>query len=352
MATINRFIVHELIKNTEPDMAKVLLRLDNPLVLKLADDVVNVYKKKTAVMWGKFKNNGAFPLELQKLNKTDVSDAEFISLTDFVMQQLVLSMEHTSGTGGYICFIEYSSMKTHRLLVAMIKNTDGVKLTNLVPEEDIHVDISKLYQAIDINVLAYFASIGEGDVESYLGFISKQGEPSGYFNEAFSSTDNITPNKAVAKAPQALKAFLGQHTEDKAVLKSAHDTLVKYLSDSVGKKASLGKINDIANAHLPEGSADNAKDGFIEFAKSDAWQIPEYFQPPKGAVGRLAKITFTTDDISLNFNRNLLGVTGKESDKQKPVLYNPANDEVVLNKLTPEFIQLMKSELNIKDEPA
>ncbi|REL31415.1 nucleoid-associated protein [Thalassotalea euphylliae] len=204
MAKITNFIIHELIKHQNSDIAKSVLDLSDPLVMSLAEDILNIYRNKVNVIWGKFQSSGQFPRLLADYNDAYHQEG-FYEVSTKAMDLLSDAISTTSGTGGYICFIEYQSKGDNRLLVAMIKNTDGIKLTNLKPEQEIHVDLSKLYQALDINVSYYLNNLGKTELKkSYIGFISKRGEPSGYFQLAFSCTDNITPSKAVKASPAAV----------------------------------------------------------------------------------------------------------------------------------------------------
>ncbi|GGI70200.1 hypothetical protein GCM10007978_05180 [Shewanella hanedai] len=344
---VSHFIIHELIKNQDPSMAPNLLDLEDPIVLGLAQDIADVYIKKTSVMWGKFRQGGAFPTELISYTESDSSDDQFTLLTSNSMTRLASNMSGTSGTGGYICFIEYNYRGCNRLLIAMIKNTKGVKLTDLIPQLNVHVDISKLYQALEVNVNNYQSSIGATSViQSYLGFISKKGEPSDYFQSAFSCTDNVTPTVAVKKSPKALEAYLKQYTDSASTLKSADTMLVNYFKDNLGSVVTLQRINEIANAFLPEDVADEARDGFLEFAKTEDWQLPDHFNAVKGAVESMSRISFSSANVSVNFDRQSLGVTTCEADEHKPILFDPNGDKLILKDLSREFIQAIEQELN------
>ena len=280
MASINvkRFIIHELIKDKSPDKASELLDLSEDIVSNLAVNLISIYTKKTTVIWGRFNEGEQFPKKLLKHIQKD-DDTEFVNLTRSSMDDLAVNMSGTSGTGGYICFVEYESKNRTRMLVSMVKNTEGVRLNNLKPETDIHVDTSKLHQAIDISLTGYNDSFGKADlVENYLGFVSKKGEPIGYFQNSFSCNPSVTPVMAVNKSLAAVCEYLSEHTSDDSILKSAHRKVLDYYKENSGKTVSLRKINDIVNAHLPE-DKEEARDGFLEFSKKDEWQLPDHLMP-------------------------------------------------------------------------
>ncbi|TOH25536.1 nucleoid-associated protein, partial [Vibrio parahaemolyticus] len=228
MASIKRFVIHELFKDKNPDVASEILNLENDVILKLAKDLVKIKDNRTAVLWGQFKGNGDFPLKLKELD-IDQTDEErnktFLELTEKTMNSLYEEIVHTNSKGGYICFIEYKSFHDHRLMAAMITNTSGIKLTNLKPTSEVHVDLSKLHQAVDINMTGYFKSLNDEYSKNYLSFIGK-GKHTDYFTSAFDCINKITPAKAVNKAPVVLKDFLSQFNVDNITQKNARAQLV------------------------------------------------------------------------------------------------------------------------------
>jgi nucleoid-associated protein len=340
VATISRFVIHELFKEKKPDIATELLDLENEIISDLSKNLLKVKDSKTAVLWGQFKGNGDFPLKLKELNTKltkDVRNAKFLELTSSTMDSLYKEIVHTNSKGGYICFIEYESYKDTRVMAAMITNTAGIKLTKLKPTTEIHVDLSKLHQAVDINASGYFKSLITDYNKNYLSFIGK-GKHTDYFTDAFNCINKITPAKAVSKAPEVLKDFLGQFDVDNATQKSARSQLVKYLSDNIGEEVFLSKIDEIAVAHLPAKCTDEEKESFIEFSKQDKYEMPASFHARKESVDKLAKIYYATDSFNLNFDQENIGLVGKKEDSNKPILFNPNNDDIIINgqMITPE----------------
>lgn len=340
MSLIKRFVIHELFKDKKPDVAKEILNLKNEIISNLAKDLVKIKDQRTAVLWGQFKGNGDFPAKLKVLD--DDQDGEkrnkdFLDLTEHTMNALYEEIVHTNSKGGYICFIEYTSNQYNRLMAAMITNTAGIKLTNLKPTSEVHVDLSKLHQAVDINITGYLKSL-EGDYKkNYLSFIGK-GKHTDYFTSAFDCINKITPAKAVNKSPVVLKAFLSQFKVDNTTQKNARAQLVKYLTDNVGKEVYLTKIEEIAVSHLPDSCTDDEKKSFIAFSKQDQYEMPATFEARKSNVEKLAKIYYSTDSFSLNFDLENIGLVGVDADSNKPILFNKDNDDVIIKgrMITPE----------------
>ncbi|MDF5574803.1 nucleoid-associated protein [Vibrio parahaemolyticus] len=340
MASIKRFVIHELFKDKNPDVASEILNLENDVILKLAKDLVKIKDNRTAVLWRQFKGNGDFPLKLKELD-IDQTDEErnktFLELTEKTMNSLYEEIVHTNSKGGYICFIEYKSFHDHRLMAAMITNTSGIKLTNLKPTSEVHVDLSKLHQAVDINMTGYFKSLNDEYSKNYLSFIGK-GKHTDYFTSAFDCINKITPAKAVNKAPVVLKDFLSQFNVDNITQKNARAQLVKYLTDNIGKEVHLSKIEEIAVSHLPDSCTEEEKQSFIAFSKQDKYEMPATFEARKNNVDKLAKIYYSTESFSLNFDLEIIGLVGVEADSNKPILYNKDNDDIIIKgrMITPE----------------
>ncbi|HHX8511843.1 TPA: nucleoid-associated protein [Vibrio diabolicus] len=340
MASIKRFVIHELFKDKNPDVASEILNLENDVILKLAKDLVKIKDNRTAVLWGQFKGNGDFPLKLKELD-IDQTDEErnktFLELTEKIMNSLYEEIVHTNSKGGYICFIEYKSFHDHRLMAAMITNTSGIKLTNLKPTSEVHVDLSKLHQAVDINMTGYFKSLNDEYSKNYLSFIGK-GKHTDYFTSAFDCINKITPAKAVNKAPVVLKDFLSQFNVDNIAQKNARAQLVKYLTDNIGKEVHLSKIEEIAVSHLPDSCTEEEKQSFIAFSKQDKYEMPATFEARKNNVDKLAKIYYSTESFSLNFDLEIIGLVGVEADSNKPILFNKDNDDIIIKgrMITPE----------------
>ncbi|MCC3798827.1 nucleoid-associated protein, partial [Vibrio parahaemolyticus] len=194
-----------------------------------------------------------------------------------------------------------------------------------------------LHQAVDINMTGYFKSLNDEYSKNYLSFIGK-GKHTDYFTSAFDCINKITPAKAVNKAPVVLKDFLSQFNVDNITQKNARAQLVKYLTDNIGKEVHLSKIEEIAVSHLPDSCTEEEKQSFIAFSKQDKYEMPATFEARKNNVDKLAKIYYSTESFSLNFDLEIIGLVGVEADSNKPILFNKDNDDIIIKgrMITPE----------------
>ncbi|AVI66514.1 nucleoid-associated protein [Shewanella sp. WE21] len=360
MPVIKRFVIHELFKEKEPDIAKVLLNLSVEIIKNLALDLVKIKDGKTAVLWGKFKGNGDFPAKLIELkNQVPESgkDAKFKELTKLAMKSLYGEIVHTNSKGGYICFIEYESYKSSRFMAAMITNTSGIKLKKLKPTSDIHVDLSKLHQAVDINISAFLDALEKPEAgvdvleKNYLSFIGK-GKYTDYFTKAFDCVNGTTPARAVVKSVILLKDFLVEHNADSVAQKEARSQWVRYLSENSNEEVYLTKLEEIAISHLPSICSDEDKDSFILFSKQDKYEMPASFLARKESVEKLARIYYTTDSFNFNFDFENIGLLGCASDTNKPILFDPNSNDIIIKgrMITPMVKDAINQALDLKED--
>ena len=351
---LKKFIIHELVKEeTDPILAEELLDLDDVVINKLAEKIMELFHKKTSVIWGVLKNlSYDFPLELKTTYQSPLAmcDRAFIDVTSKSMKRLREKMAGTAGTGGYIAFIEYEQKSVDYIAAFMIKNTEAFRLTKLKPESVTQVDTTRLYQAICVNTAAFMRDVvGENNGRSYVRYFSKSSEPSGYFIDAFSCENNVTPSMATKKAPAAVKAFLIEECGlSKDSSDKAHWEVVDFLIDNINKPVTLEKINNIVNKYIPEDKAEKLKDQFITYAQGEKWQIPEQFQPQKGTALSLRVIKSGGKGWDVSFEKDILGLKNDAGDKV--FLYDKVKRELVITSLPVDLVRRIEEELNILDE--
>lgn len=350
-ANLSKFIIHELVKGeSAPRLADEVLDLNQEVISSLAKQVIELFEKKTSVIYGVFKSStqdfpNALSLSYQKNQNED-----FISLTRSTMKSMQFAMSNTAGTGGYITFIEYSKGTIDYLLAVMIKNTKAFQLEKLKPKEAVRIDTSKLYQAININMPGYIKSLNKAaddGVRSYISFISKANEPSGYFLDAFSCKANVTPSKATAAAPRAAQNFLISCGVSKQVAKKAFYEVVDLLIENAEKPISINKIHLKVNQYLPDERYEELKDSFTAFAKSEDYQIPDVFQSKGKTAQGLRQIKGQGEGWELHFDKDMIGLKGK--DVKKVFMYDSKLKQLYMPDIPEELKGRILTELNINE---
>lgn len=347
---LSKFVIHELVKGEdEPRLADELLDLSDTVISNLALEILELFDKKTSVIYGVFTSNAMkFPQKLKSYQDNGTSDTEFLDTTKTTMTDMQLAMKNTSGTGGYITFIEYSKNNSTYLIAVMIKNTKAFELKKLKPKEATRVDTTKLYQAININIDSFIKQHAIKDLQSlksYISFISKAGEPSGYFLDAFSCKANVTPAKATSSAPKAAQAYLESIGVDKDTAREAFYQVVDLLIEHAESPISISRIHRKVNEFIPENIYEDVKDDFLAFAKNEEYQIPDTFQSKGGTARSLRQIKGEGDGWELNFDKDIIGLKGKDVDKS--FMYDEANDILYMPEIPHELKVRILEELGL-----
>jgi nucleoid-associated protein len=155
-----------------PNVADVKLRpvaldVSKPLVITLADKLASLVSLNSgSLQYGQFsddRHEGRFPGAVEQLLAKSTNKS-FFSMTSVAMDELKRNVNGVNfATGGYVCFLVYTSGGDDFLLVAMIKEREALQLTeDFEPKEIIEIDLSKLHQAARINLNRYRAAIAKG----------------------------------------------------------------------------------------------------------------------------------------------------------------------------------------------
>ena len=193
---LKQAIIHELVKvvpkagesnlGTSVITGELLTVSDEP-VTKLVQSISEIYGKK-----GNSSSQGTFDDQSGFTFKSDFNDflagtLDFKSFSEGTMNCLKSAAETVNfATGGYLVFGHYAARATavddEMILIAMVKKKSGFTLENLVPKTVQEVDLSKLHQAVRINVSRYKewqnqgqevdADLDVNDINAYLSFIS------------------------------------------------------------------------------------------------------------------------------------------------------------------------------------
>ncbi|GGZ75263.1 nucleoid-associated protein [Paraglaciecola chathamensis] len=338
---LHKAVIHELVKepakgenNAIPasiiEAEDLLDSADEPTI-KLIESIQSLYGTKgNASSQGTFDSNGAytFPAEFNNYIDSNGEDNDFLKMTMNAMENLVKeAKDENFATGGYIVFAFYSQNGEEFVLGAMVKKRDGITLKNLVPETVQEVDLSKLHQAVKVNLTRYLAvkDAEEADDQDtyapYLSFISPKlnKNAAGYFMSAFGCTDAIPAKILTESAINAVRDFFSDNQELENYSTEAYDSVVSYLDSTLkreDKSCVLEELNHLVNQLIPIELAEKYTDKFVVFANNEPYCIPERFYTNSSAVTKAKKL-------------NIKGLHGAWSlNVEKRVLGSSVNDDV------------------------
>ncbi|WDB37132.1 nucleoid-associated protein [Escherichia albertii] len=364
---INHVIVHELLKEKDKDFdhsKRYNLRdseLDktNAVVISLVEGVVALYGSKgNSAHYGVFKSapkeQGPIPVLFDQYHQTATSQSiDFINLTKKIMEQMYHSAKSQSwSSGGYIVFTDYISAGIRYFLVAMIKKTNGVTISEkLEPEEMIHLELNNINQAAKINFHLYYQYHQADDVQktelSYLSFINKTTGQSAaaYFIAVLGCDKGIASAGATRKLPNEVKKFFKKHKELRPHANAVRNAVIKYLESQFGNNCSakLTDIESISATHMA--FLDDDKKAplvreLMQYLNSEEVRVPSEFVINKTSLDKLRNVIFKADQYSFNFDKDLLGITTDAT-----IFYDAEHGNLTFNRLPIEAQKKIKDAL-------
>lgn len=360
---INKVVIHELVKEQHQPMKKPNLRdkvldTESEPVQKLVAGVVGLYgQRNNSAQYGIFRKDmesNAFPEAFGKYVKLMTpGDTAFMDLTLLAMEALRKRAELIqSASGGYMLYADYVNARKRYFLVAMIKQKDGITLSeHLEPEELTQLDLNRLHQAAKINFDKFTEYYGANEKDrqelNYLSFVSPSSSKGAaeYFIAALGCTRGTASAAATRNVIQeSSKFFLGDETLKKHHLDFKND-LMEYLAKKGEQKepARLSEIEKIARQYFPAeklGQADEMAERYISRLNSDECGVPVEFSINKTVLVKHRQIRYKADDWELNFERSALGDTDNAG-----VHYDRDLNRLIFNNLPDPLVRLIKEAL-------
>ncbi|WP_185696409.1 nucleoid-associated protein [Halomonas sp. YLB-10] len=361
---INKVIVHELIKEKQQDIQptnyrNAVLDRENEAVVKLLEGVIDIYgTRHNSAHYGTFvagDGRGAFPDDFEGYRGLDgPTDDQFIALTRSAMGRLYDKASSSQfATGGYIVFSDFVSQQERFFLMAMIKKTPGLTLTeDLEPEELEQLDLSKLHQAAKIN----FSKMSEFDNASaeerrelnYLSFISSGSakSASGYFVTALGCAPGTAPARATDNLLRESKKFFRENEGLRGSREDFVSELVGYLTEKEesGESVKLSEVGHIVTRNIPNALADQAEallESYMERLNSEAVAVPAEFPVSKRMLNRYTRITSAGDSWKFSFEKSALG-----EDEAADVYYNRVDGTVTLTRIPESMDEAIREALD------
>jgi nucleoid-associated protein len=340
-------IIHELIKEPARDgnpaidasieEAEHLLDSSDDATVALVSNIHSLYGTKgNASSQGTFNEEGAFafPVQFGSFIDSNGDDEAFRELTMYAMENLRESADGENfATGGYIVFAFYQQNNEEFFLAAMLKKKDGIRLQDLRPETIQEVDLSKLHQAIKVNLSRYlnFKEAEDQDEplnDSYLSFISPKSNQSasGYFISAFGCTDARAAAVSTKSALEAVRRFFEDDERIEHLKTDANDRAVEFMEETLKREekiCTLDELNHLVNGLIPIDLMDELNDSFVEYANGDPFFVPDRFYTNSTEVRKAKKVQLKGlgGAWNLNFEKRVLGLTCNDD-----IQFSPENE--------------------------
>jgi len=356
---IKQVVIHELKKasgtnDVDTNPATKPLNIESLLVEKLVIALDKLYGTRgNNAIYGTFSQKDVtnqFPKYTDQYLESE-SDERFLSLSIRCLDELAREAGALqSSTGGYIVLSRYK--KGHEfLLIAMIKNKQGLNVnSSLEPEDITEIDLSKIHQAARINLTTYLTikdaeseENSDEELSTYLSFVSPRSnhDVSGYFIKALDCTDGVPSSKATNTAFSTVAEYCKSKPDLRHFRSKAKDSLVDYFSTCLSNKepATLTGVENSIRQAVPANKHELI-DGFSEFANSEKYQLPKTFGVNVKSVKKYTRIKSKTEAWDLSFQRTALG-----TDENSQLYYNASTEKLIIQ-CSEDLKKQIEDELN------
>lgn len=352
---LKRAIIHSISKekNTTVIAAIVkktaLLPIDNAAVLNLVQGVNSLLGKPGNVLsYGQFGDDmreGKFPGAFGDYVAKIEDEQEFLNLSYCAVDQLAdRAREEPFATGGHLLVASYETDTKPFFLVAMIKQRGGIVLDpDYVPKTIEEVDMSKVHQAARMNISRYKEVINlapvpadaEAEDRTYLAFVGKTDQASGYFVTALGCTKGIASSRATSNVIVAVETFFSK-PDLKRHRTEARNAVIAYLSEQLqsGIDAAVSDIAFRAGGVL-KNDQEAVIDEFRIYLNSEQVKVPAAFPVHRTTLNKNTRIKAErSGSWTAQFEKMALGTTPNSAiyfdPKMKSLTFNGVPDDVAL----------------------
>ncbi|MFX4309707.1 nucleoid-associated protein [Acinetobacter soli] len=291
----------------------------DPLLVKFTDDLLKAYSEE-ANTWADIKPADANIFHQQLINwfkADDENGIDFYQFSKNVVDEIVSEIQQKyKATGGYVLLINYKVNSTVYLLIVMLKleTRFGIDEQDLSFFETESFTMKNFHEAVRMNLDTWLArsnGLGvdaDGEPERCFAFVKKRGvdeDITKYFRLALGCANFAESTANTSALIRALDAYVDSMKFSTEQLKmefreQKKDILHNYLSGKIKEKqpVSLRAVT----ALISSTNEQILENEFLAFIQSnDQFQIDETFNPHKGKVKELERVSGKIVGGSVNF---------------------------------------------------
>lgn len=326
-------IVHRVDKDRQHYGAVTLRRQPLPLdqvLQSTVDKIRQTYNGNPARGFGIFQSD-------QLLYPFSKSLADYcegtISLYDFSTTAMSILLKEMNmeplATGGYVLFVRYNEGAKSFFMVALLKlkGGTGIDEQSLALSANWNLDVDHLHEAARINIDNWIASQGR-----YISFARKRTANkkfTDYFRNFIGCDEFIESAAQTTEIIQVIKNYCIDKNlsplEARQIKSRAYEYFVEQSKDK--KPVSLEAISMRFDGENPK--------AFLEYLADKEIELSDGFEPDKNSYRQLKRIGGKDLDLTINFDRALLG------DRVK---YDPEKQQLLITKLPPSLIAELEDE--------
>ena len=282
---------NDVVKNYRDELSEL-----NQYMIDLGNELLSIYGRLNN-NYGCFDSDHEtyrFPVHLQRYKDGEEGLVAFSRSTSNLIASNMGSS--TASTGGYVCFIRYTSQQRDWILIVMLKlkASTGIDQKTLELNESLAFDINHLHEAARIDLEKW-----ANNEEPYLSFIKRSGrqdQVTKYFRHALGCTDYTDSKSNTDQAIRAVDAYCSENgwepKERQAARKRAYDYFEQKRQND--EPANLQALSVLIN--------DQSPDSFLNFVKDNDYAVNETFEPHKKTYDKFRRISGKFGNVSVGFD--------------------------------------------------
>ncbi len=326
---IRNIIVHAIEKQVDSGPSTLSLNeqtIEASTALEgFLEQLNKVYNSKPSKVFGSFVEQDAAADE-QSDSSTKVLLAQYLEeKLNFLQysQQSMNLLKHyidqaSKATGGYMVFVHYTLFGSDFMLIVMLNNVSGVAVDSQLAISPIdYLDITKLHLAARIDL-----SLWQEDPQSgrYISMIrgKESNALSEYFRKFIGSDETIDSRHETSELLTAVSQYCEDKLDDDEQKSQFKQKSAEYCLEQADKGQNV-VLKDFSGY-----VADSAVDDFMNYIKSEQYELNNEISPNKTVIRRFNKISGRNQQVSITINEEALGDT---------VIYDAEKETLTLSDL-------------------
>lgn len=297
----------------------------NGTTQRVVDELHDLYNRRASKAYGRFSADDAnYPT--QGHLRTYMESQDFAAFTASLMETLMVQARRKAAAGGHVFFAHFERDASHYLLVVIVTDKLGARLTgDLDVEDSQHLDMDGFRFAGRINITDWTRNEAR-----YVGFLRGKGDVSEYFKE-FLGCDTTTLDKEDTKGlVDALKDF----AEAQGMQGERKDEFLnraKSICERVVREKTELSFEALANELVP-----NGPQALLDVLTDDGRRLNDGFRPNLRVLGALVKFKAKTPHWSLEFERDAL--------TNGSIVFNARENSLTFRDIPPDLAAALRAE--------
>ncbi len=316
---IRDIIVHLIEKQADAGPSTLSLSQESiatsPTLEHFLEELNKAYNSKPSKVFGSFIAPESINMTSDEIESAVTSSEvlltglleEQINFIDYSHQSMNLLKHYidqaSKATGGYMVFVRYTLFGSDFMMVVMLNNMAGIAVDNNFGISHVdYLDISKLHLAARIDL-----TLWEEDPKSgrYISMIrgKESNKLSEYFRNFIGSDETIDSKHETSELLSAVNHYCDEKIQDDEQKSEFKKKSANFCLEQADKGQNV-VLKDFSGY-----VADSAVDDFMNYIKSEQYELNNEISPNKTIVRKFNKISGRNQQVSITINEEALGDT-------------------------------------------